>query len=214
MDTATVKSRIEALLAKTQKQVSLEVLSELQQGTLTLMRAMYGPSSSQENVWRASLDQIRGIHHPGATSVLTQSGAAIRGALQTMLEEVDSGFIGSLRDAITGEVLSDLVKLSRKVLEESPVVGKDVAAVLTAAAFEDTIRRLAAKSGLGDHEKLADTLEELKKQGALQGAQVGIAQSYLSFRNKALHAKWGEVDLSAVESVLAFTEQLLLKHFS
>jgi hypothetical protein len=131
-----------------------------------------------------------------------------------MLEEVDSGFIGSLRDAITGEALGDLVKLSRKVLEESPAAGKDVAAVLTAAAFEDTIRRLGAKSGPVDHEKLADTLEELKKQGVLQGAQVGIAQSYLSFRNKALHAKWREVDLSAVESALAFTEQLLLKHFS
>ena len=97
-------------------------------------------------------------------------------------------------------------------MEESS--GKDVAAVLTAAAFEDTIRRLSTKYGIADHEKVADILEELKKQGVLQGPQVGIAQSYLSFRNKALHAKWGEVDLSAIESALAFTEQLLLKHFS
>lgn len=212
MDAATLKSRIQTLVAKTRQQPTLELLNELQQGTLTLMNALYGPSSSQENVWRASLDQIRADYRPNKANILIHLIAAIRGALQTMLEEVDSGFIGSLRDAITGEVLSDLVKLSRKVLEESS--GKDVAAVLTAAAFEDTIRRLSTKYGIADHEKLADILEELKKQRVLQGAQVGIAQSYLSFRNKALHAKWGEVDLSAVESALAFTEQLLLKHFS
>jgi len=85
---------------------------------------------------------------------------------------------------------------------------------LTAAAFEDTIRRLAAKEGIAHYDKLADTLEELKMKGILQGAQVGVAQSFLSFRNKALHAKWAEVDMPSVQSALAFTEQLLLKHFA
>src|SRR5207244_1686019 len=102
---------------------------------------------------------------------------ATGGALQTMLEEVNSGFVGSLRASITAEVLSDLVKLARSVIDESGSSGKDVAAVLTAAAFEDSIRRLAAKEGVAHYEKLADTLVELKKNGALQGAQVGIAQS-------------------------------------
>jgi hypothetical protein len=216
MDIATLKSRIQDLLKKTAlPQVSIVEMTALEQGTLTVMRAMYGAASSQETVWRKTLDTIRvSTSFSFGPVQLNQANMIIRGALQSMLEEVDSGFIGSLRDSITGELLSDLVKLSRKVLEESPKENKDVAAVLAAAGFEDTIRRIAAKHSRPHCEKLADTLDDLKTQGHLQGAQVGIAQSYLSFRNKALHAKWDEVDLSAVGSVLAFTEQLLLKHFS
>jgi hypothetical protein len=48
----------------------------------------------------------------------------------------------------------------------------------------------------------------------LQGAEVGTAQSYLTFRNRALHAQWDEVSRPVVESALAFTEQMLLKHLS
>ena len=143
---------------------------------------------------------------------MNQSVSVTRGALQTMLHEVDSD--SSVRDTITAEVLSDLVMLARRVMDESASSGKDVAAVLTAAAFEDTIRRLASKEGIAHYEKLADTLDELKKKGILQGAQVGVAQSYLSFRNKALHASWADVDMASVQSALAFTEQLLLKHFA
>ncbi len=214
MDVPTLRARIQAVLTKCNEQPSLALMSELQQATLTLMNAMYGLKSAQETVWRASLDQIRGSRHPSSPNILNYSVSATSGALQTMLQEVDSGFVGSLRATITAEVLSDLITLARRVLDQSGSNGKDVAAVLTAAAFEDTIRRLAAKEGIAHYDKLADTLEELKMKGILQGAQVGVAQSFLSFRNKALHAKWAEVDMPSVQSALAFTEQLLLKHFA
>ena len=94
------------------------------------------------------------------------------------------------------------------VLDESGDDAKNVAAVLAAAAFEDTFRRIANKHGVPVGEKLADIITELKKQQLIQGAQVGIAQSYLSFRNRALHAKWSEIDRTAVHSVLAFTEAI------
>ena len=54
----------------------------------------------------------------------------------------------------------------------------------------------------------------LKDMGVLHGSEVGIAQSYLSFRNRALHAKWDEIDLPSVGSVLAFSEQIILKNFT
>jgi hypothetical protein len=60
---------------------------------------------------------------------------------------------------------------------------------------------------------LADVLTALKDNGILQGSQVGIAQSYLNFRNNALHAKWDQIERESVASVLGFVEQLLLKHF-
>jgi hypothetical protein len=213
MDAATLKARIQAVLERSLQQPSLELLGELQQATVTLMSAMYGGKSSQETVWRASLDYMRTGYSGFGDRLVWQSVSATRGTLQTMLQEVDSGFVGALRETITAEVLSDLVALARRVMDESGSSGKDVAAVLTAAAFEDTIRRLATKEGIGHHEKLADTLEALKENGILQGAQVGIAQSYLSFRNKALHAKWAEIEMASVQSALAFTEHLLLDHF-
>ena len=88
------------------------------------------------------------------------------------------------------------------------------AAVLAAAAFEDVLRRLADLKGVAHKEKLADVLMALKDLGILQGAEVGIAQSYLSFRNRSLHAQWNEVDGPAIESALAFIEQLILKHLT
>ncbi len=48
----------------------------------------------------------------------------------------------------------------------------------------------------------------------LQGAQLGIAQSYLTFRNRALHAKWAKVDRAAAQSVLSFTEQVVASQFA
>jgi hypothetical protein len=90
---------------------------------------------------------------------------------------------------------------------------KNVAAVLAAAAFEDTLRRMASHHGIPHTEKLADLLNELKTKKLLQGSQVGIANSYLNFRNNALHAQWDKVERAGVASVLGFVEQLLLTNF-
>ena len=73
---------------------------------------------------------------------------------------------------------------------------------------------LESASNVANQKKLADVVTALKQEGVLEGAQVGIAQSYLSFRNRALHAKWNEVNRPEVASVLGFTEALLVKHFS
>jgi hypothetical protein len=89
------------------------------------------------------------------------------------LRQLDSGFLGSLRVTLTGEVLTDFVKLARTTLEQSGDGAKNVAAVLTAAAFEDVIRRLAELKGLPHQEKLADVITELKNVGVLQGTEVG-----------------------------------------
>jgi len=57
-------------------------------------------------------------------------------------------------------------------------------------------------------------LNKLKDAGVIKSPQLGIAQSYLSFRNHALHANWDKIEKESVASVLGFVEELLLKHFS
>jgi len=214
MEASTIKNRVKEVLAKCTQRVSLQLVSELRHGTAGILEALYGPGSIQEKTFQGHLDKV--LHNAPISSPSVQENIieAIRGTLESVLREIDSGLISSLQSTVTGEVLTDLIKLSRKVLDEAAADGKNVAAVLSAAAFEDTIRRIAAKHGLPEREKLADTLEAMKKNGILKGAQVGIAQSYLGFRNKALHAKWDEIDVAAVQSVLAFTEQMILAHFS
>ncbi len=68
-------------------------------------------------------------------------------------------------------------------------------------------------AGVLGRDDLQDVLTKLKETRIIQGPQVGIAQSYLSFRNHALHANWAKIDRAAVQSVLAFVQELLLKHY-
>lgn len=198
----------------TQQQSSMLLQNTLYQGTLGVMHGLYGPNSSQERDLRTYIERLSEKAHPSYPNIINQSIAAIAGALVSIKGELESGFLGSLRAGIAGELLTDLLKLARAVLDQGGDEAKNVVAVLAAAAFEDMVRRLAELKGVPQEEKLADVLTALKSAGVLQGAEVGIAQSYLGFRNKALHARWSEIDLPAVQAVLAFTEQIILQRFT
>ncbi len=80
--------------------------------------------------------------------------------------------------------------------------------MLTAAAFEDTIRRMGETfAGVIGQDDLSNVSTKLKDTGIIQSPQVGIAQSYLSFRNHALHANWDKTERESIHSVLGFVEQ-------
>lgn len=138
-----------------------------------------------------------------------------KSALLNLKAEMDGGFSGTLKQYLTAEILTDFIQLARAALDENTDGAKNVAAVLTAAAFEDTIRRMGSQfAGITGENDLKDVIEALKKSGTLQSPQLGIALGYLSFRNHALHAKWQQIQREAVQSVLGFVEELLLKHFA
>jgi hypothetical protein len=139
---------------------------------------------------------------------------AVKGALENLRQEVEAGLLTSLEQRITSDVLSDLIQLARAALVETGEGPKNVAAVLVAAAYEDTLRRIAKEhAGVIGQDKLESVIRKLKDAGLLVPPQLGIAQSHLNFRNRALHAQWDTIDRVGVETVLAFVEQLLLKHF-
>jgi hypothetical protein len=113
---------------------------------------------------------------------------------------------------ISGEVLGDFLGLARVALDEDK---KDVAAVLAAAAFEETMRRMGSElADIQDRPKLSDVLQTLKAKDVLVGPQFSTAQSYLTFRNRALHAEWDQIDRPTVVSAAAFVGELLPKYFS
>lgn len=207
MKEASIKNRIDALLAGDSDRGF-----ELFNGALSLMVLLYGSNSPQVQSLTKTADSL-GSRYSGE-GLEYQLSFLASGALQNMKAEIEAGVVGSLQKTITGEVLTDFLQLARAALDENGDDAKNVAAVLTAALFEDTIRRLAENNGIAHIEKLQNVIIELKDKGILQGSQVGIANSYLNFRNSALHAQWDKVGRESIASALGFVEQLLIKHFS
>lgn len=162
-------------------------IQEMFHGTLDIMAVLYGPGSIQLQNFLKEEETIR-------QKYVGESGANIRehltrGVLKSMRAAIDAGIIESLQKSVTGEVLSDFLQLARTVLDEKGDAAKNVASVLAAALFEDTLRRIALLNGIPHIEKLQDVITELKNRNLLRGSQVGIANSYLNFRNNSLHAQ-------------------------
>lgn len=208
MNQTDILRRIDELLV-----LPFAKVPELVQGTISLLTLIYGPKSQQLENFKASLAPSRAemMRHVEERRII---GVA-QGALTNLKREIECGLAGNLKQQITGEVLTDFIQLARSVLNEQGDGAKNVAAVLAAAAFEDTIRRMGENlAGITGPDDLSEILKKLKDAGVIQSPQVGIALSYLSFRNHALHANWEKIQREAIHSVLGFVEQLLLKHFA
>lgn len=205
-----IKTRINDLVARSRS--GTVTGHELLNAAFSHMSHLYGPSSPQVQSLTKQSEILAGrFNGVGLDDQLSLMAA---GALTNLKAEIDAGLIGSLQRTVTGDVLTDFLQLARASLDEKGDDAKNVAAVLTAALFEDTIRRLATTNGIPHAEKLQDVLTELKNKGILQGPQVGIAQAYLKFRNDSLHAQWSNVQRESVASALGFVEQLLMRHFT
>ncbi len=190
------------------------VASESTQFATSLLTALYGPQSTQLKAFSTGCDAISKMKS-GTGSVPVQLCRHARGAIINAKAELQSGLIGSLRLQVTGEVLADLVGLGREILAEGTDTAKNVAAVMIAAAFEDLVRRMGTElAGVGGRPSLQDVLTMLKDAGVLKGGEIGLAQSFLKFRNDSLHADWANVGRVQVESCIAFIDGMLLKHFS
>lgn len=217
MDLQTITSQVEALLALKHQENSRDQIahtSEMFAGTVTLLSAVYGPESTQVQVLKDTAREFRNSQKFNYGHNMLLLCRAIEGALNNLKRELDAGLVGSLQKRLTSEVLTDLIQLSRAVLGESGDGAKNVAAVLTAAAFEDTIRRMGSTfAGLMGKNDLSDVIDALKQKGVLVSPQLGTAQSFLSFRNHALHANWDKIDRSEVSAALGFVQELILKHF-
>ena len=72
-----------------------------------------------------------------------------------------------------------------------------MAAILAAAAYEDTLRRMVGGTGL--EKKLATVIDDLKAAGILVAPQLGIAVSFLSALGRFRHGSSKPVLLTAAE---------------
>lgn len=217
MNIESLKKRIDDLIdlaPKAHNQGYLTPQTEVFNGTVTILSAMYGSDSHQVSTLLSLHKTITNFKEGRLESNFRALTSSAEGALKNLKAEIDGGLTGSLQKRMTSEVLTDLIQLARAVLAENGEGAKNVGAVLTAAAFEDTIRRMGATfAGLMGKNDLSDVIDALRQKGTLVSPQLGTAQSFLSFRNHALHANWDKIDRSEVASALAFVQELILKHF-
>lgn len=190
-------------------------ISEAHQGALTLLAAVYGATSLQVESLKAAERQARERQGNLGMLLLQYALPTIKGALRNLKADVEGGLIGSIEGRGVGAALSDFIGLAKDALSEGTEGSKNVAAVLVAASFEDTVRRMGSSlAGVTGRPDLNAVITALKDAGILQGAPLSTALGYLKFRNDALHADWSKIDRAVVGSCLAFVEGLLLKHFS
>jgi hypothetical protein len=215
MEKSDLIKRIDELLSLSGNPGKPDYVSRIQEmfhGAIDILVMIYGPGSVQLQNFIKEEESIR-QHYVGEVGAEFRQPLA-EGILKNAKAAIGMGLIESFQKSITGDVLSDFLRLARAVLEEKGDDAKNVSSVLAAALFEDTLRRIAEINGIPHIEKLQDVIIALKDKSILQGSQVGIANSYLNFRNNSLHAQWEKVERESVASVLGFCEQLLIKHIS
>jgi len=73
---------------------------------------------------------------------------------------------------VAGEIFAELVGLGKETLQDDTEAGKNVSAVLIAAAFEDLIRRMGSElAAVVGRPKLEEVLTALKNAGILRAAK-------------------------------------------
>jgi hypothetical protein len=179
-----------------------------------MLAALYGPHSTQLKAFLDGQDAISKMKI-GTVEIRSFQLNHAHGVIKNAKEELEAGLVGNMRVLVAGEVLAELVALGKEILSQKDEAGKNVSAVLIAAAYEDLMRRMGEEfATVNGRPKLEEVINVLKSASVLKGGQVALALSFLPFRNHSLHAEWNKVDSSQVESCLSFIEALLLKHFS
>jgi hypothetical protein len=175
------------------------------------MAAVHGPENVQSFALRELAKSVQNRKDGALRGHAVDIAQAATGALANLKAELAAGLVGSLQRKFEGGVLADFIQLARLVLQDEGDNPKNVAAVLAAAAYEDTIRRMAEATGQSTTGvDLQEVTTLLKDRGILYAPQLGIAVGYLGFRNHALHARWAQIDRSSVNLIAYW---LLWKNF-
>lgn len=189
--------------------VNIELIDATTFGTMQLVSNIYNVNHEFINQIKDERSKYLRSHreaHAGWSLQLTLSGI-----LKAVQFDLENDLIDSLERQTQGEILGDLLYLSKKLADEGY---KESAAVLASGALEDTMKKFAIYQSLDVYDKdLSGVIGSIKSKGLLKGPQASVIQSYVQLRNKAFHAQFDKIELPEVKSMIAFTEQFLLENF-
>jgi hypothetical protein len=205
----TFLARIDAVLEKASRLVPHEDCGALERECIaaatTILEAIYGRDSRQVQQFVQAINNIEAaFRHTDSAYFVSR---IVQGSLSAARTDVIEGHLARLIELAAGEILLDFVELAQRALDEGRA---DVASVLSAAAFEDAMRRRAKNEGLTVTGKdLSELVNGLKAAGVLSKPQAQVAAAYVAFRNKALHADWDKLLAPEIAALISF-----VKHFA
>ena len=132
-----------------------------------------------------------------------------KGILLSVHEEIENGWINTLKGLVTAEIFSDFIEMAEHLLEQKY---KDAAAVIIGSTLEEHLRHLCNNNAIKTIEKKSDgkeiklTADQLNIELARKGVYNKIAQkeitSFLGIRNSAAHGHYSDYDQQQVTQML------------
>ncbi len=199
--------------------IRINEIIQLADQTLSSERS-YDYSSRVDTVLFASfrsaslsfLKNVYGHEHPFYTDFLEQTkggypyeAKAGKGILISVKQEIDNGWLFSLKSLITAEIFSDFLEMAKYLLDEDY---KDAAAVMIGSILEEHLRQLSNKNGISIEivkdgkafPKKADSLNsDLGSKGVYNKLEQKTVTAWLDLRNKAAHGKYADYAKQQVE---------------
>jgi len=129
------------------------------------------------------------------------------GLLDSVLEEIQRGLLRKAEYIFAASTFDDFLDHA----EEYHKTGKKIeSSVLASAVFEDSVRKLAAKSELKQSGvALEAIIDDLVKANVITAVKAKRIKGYSAVRNKALHAQWDDFDIRDVGEMIKGTREIL-----
>ncbi len=153
-----------------------------------------------------------------ATSNSKESSAKKgHGVLLAIQDEIDGGWIFTVKKLVSAEIFSDFLEMAAHLLEQDY---KDPAAVMIGSVLEENLRQLCHSAGIETEikkdgaliPKKADLLNsDLAKAGVYTKLDQKSVTAWLDLRNKAAHGKYTEYGKEQVELMMQGVTEFLAR---
>ena len=185
--------------------VNSELFYELRTSSLSLILSLYGENHPyykdfNENVVRSEPSD-------------TKEG---RGILNSIKNEIENGWLTSLKGLVSAEIFSDFLEMADHLLKENY---KDPAAVMIGSVLEEHLRQLCNKNSIPTEDsksgrpKKADLLNsELAGAGVYNKLDQKNVTAWLDLRNKAAHGKNSEYNQQQVEFMMQTVTEFMTRN--
>lgn len=210
MNISLLKTRVDELIELSNKVIATsryyemsgnnvddEIFIQFRSSSLSFLKNTFGES----NVFYKEFNSNVNRTHQSST----EQG---RGILKAVKNEIEGGWIFTIKGLVSAEIFSDFLEMAEYLLKEG---FKDPAAVMIGSVLEEHLRQLCIKNGLETsiikegkaNPKKADLINaELTSIELYNKLDQKSITSWLDLRNKAAHGKYSEYTKGQVELML------------
>ncbi len=189
--------------------VSSEKFYHFRTATLSFLRNVFGTDHPFYSEFDSKVKE--------ANPYDTEEG---RGILHAVRQEIEGGWLVSVKGIISSEIFSDFLEMAKYLLDEGY---KDAAAVMIGGALEEHLRQLCIRNSISTDvikdgkpvPKKADLLNaELAKVQVYNKLDQKNVTAWLDLRNKAAHGKYSDYTKEQVNSMYNSVIDFISRHAS